>query len=503
MPIVEYTNFSGGVNQQIGPVVSDHGDGQALLYAEDAKNFEMSTTGLLKFKGYDNVLSSALSGTPTITGIFEYNNAGTLELIVCANGKVYKISGSTASQIYTGHTAGYYYQAVTYKDVLILCNGQDTPLYYDGATCTTITFTDPNSIWNSAKPKGAAVFRGRIFYWTDTKVYTPKPNTYNDFNNNDSSVDGFVVDSGYGGKISCCKPLTDDSLIIYKEKCIRRLSGSAPFGQPDQFVIRPVSDDVGCIAPRSVVQVGLDHYFWSERGPRRLQTVQAYGDVEISQPSYYIPTLLGDVTWSSAQNISAVYDPANGKILFSYPKSPSTTNNNVLSYDVDTQTNEPRYDGITAAVLGYYNRTVYHGNFSGQIYIHGTINSYDGSSIESYWKSKYIAHSGIGTLKRYRRLVLFSEADGTGDITVRWTVLQRGVPYVQTGTASIDNASNAWDSAVWGTAVWSVGETAVFHIKNLGKGSALKLEFLNTSATQRPIIRQVNVEYEVFGTNRG
>jgi hypothetical protein len=362
---------------------------------------------------------------------------------------------------------------------------------------------DPQSIWTSATPKGVCVFRNRVFFWDDHKIYTPKPGTYDDFNNNDNTVDGFYIDRGYGGKITHVKPLTDDSLIIYKERCIRRLSGSAPFGQPDQFIIRPISDDVGCAAPRSVVQVGLDHYFWSERGPRGLRTVQSYGDVEIVQPSYLIPAIVDKVNWTQVENICSVYSPVDGKVIYCYPTGASTTNSDCLVWDADTQTNEPRGQGISAACLALYNRQVIHGDYAGQLFTHGNINSYDGGDIAAFWKSKYIAHNGIGTLKRYRRLVLFAEGEGNADITVRWSVLQRGAAYTQSGTVSIDSTDNAWDSGLWGTAEWSTAEAAVFHLKNLGRGSAFKLELLNTSATQHPVIRQITLEFEVFGTNIG
>ena len=504
MPIIEYTDFSGGINQQIGPVITGSTQQQGMFYADDAKNFEMSQNGILKYKGYAKLLNSALSGTPTITGAFEYfTSAGVRELIVCAGGKVFKVSGGSATQIYTGHTAGYFYQGTTYKGTLILCNGFDVPLQYDGSTCTTITFIDPNTIWDDARPYGMVVFRGRCFYWDDTKVYTPKPDTFNDFNNNGNTVDGFVVDQGYGGNITRLQPLTDDALIIYKQRCIRRLSGSAPFGQPDQFTITPLSDDVGCLSGRSVVQVGIDHYFWSERGPRRLQTVQAYGDVNISQPSYNMPAILETVNWSYASNICGVHDPNTGRVWWSYATGASTTNSDIVVLDTDTQTIEPRYTGITAASICYFNRQIVHGDYGGLVYNHGTTNAYDSASIESYWKSKYIAHNGIGTYKRYRRLTLYSEADGSGDVTVRWTILRDGVPIAQNATASVDAGANSWDTGLWDSAVWSTSETKVFHIKNLGRGTAIKLELFNTSAVQRPLIRQINLEYEVFGTNRG
>jgi hypothetical protein len=190
-------------------------------------------------------------------------------------------------------------------------------------------------------------------------------------------------------------------------------------------------------------------------------------------------------------------------VIFAYATGSSTLNNEVLQWDADTQTHEPRGQGIQASSLGLWNRQVVHGNATGMPFIHNTQTSYNGSSIESYWKSKYVAHGGIGYLKRYRRLAIFAEGEGSADITVRWSILQRGAVYTQNSTVSIDSTTNAWDSGTWGSAQWSTAESSVFHIKNLGRGSAIKLEFLNTSDTQRPIIRQVTLEFELLGSNMG
>jgi hypothetical protein len=252
-----------------------------------------------------------------------------------------------------------------------------------------------------------------------------------------------------------------------------------------------------------VVIVGQNHVFWSERGPRTLNSVIREGDVEISQPSYSIPQLVSQVNWSQIEQLCAVYEPINGKVIFAYASGSSTINNEVLQWDADTQTHEPRGQGIQASSLGLWSRQVVHGDALGMAYTHGSQSSYNGSAIESYWTSKYVAHGGIGLLKRYRRLALFAEGEGSADITVRWSILQRGTVYTQNSTVAIDNTVNAWDSGTWGSAEWSTAESSVFHLKNLGRGAAFKLEFLNTSATQRPLIRQVTLEFEVLGSNMG
>ncbi len=165
-----YTNFAGGQNNFAGvaanPIILDNGQTEALMFAESSQNWEMSEAGLLKHPGDIAVITTPEDAI--VTGEYDWNG----EHIVTKNGKVFTVAGAVETQIYTGHTADKYYQFTEWDDgagteVLVMCNGTDVPLYYDGTTCTTITFTDPDSIWNDARPKGAEVSQGNILFWGD------------------------------------------------------------------------------------------------------------------------------------------------------------------------------------------------------------------------------------------------------------------------------------------------------------------------------------------------
>lgn len=513
MPYDEMTTFAGGVHSRVRSIWSPKDQQQALFFWDDAENWDLSEEGILKFKGWEAALSSALSGTPKITGIFEYKSGGTSTLVVCADEYIYTVAAGTPTQVASGQTVDAYYQASMWNDgtddILILCNGADTPVAYNGSTCSTITYTDPSSIWDSATPQGITVFRDRVFYWGDPtypyRIYTPAPGTHNDFDNSNNTVDAFDVEPGYGGVLTGLRPLTNDLLIIYKENVIRRLSGTAPFASGgDQFSISVVTDEVGCVAPRTIVQVGADHYFLGKNGMRQLKPVQSYGDLDHLQPTYPIQDKINDLNWTYnvIKNACAAYFQPDNHIYLCVPDGANTTNNKTYVYDTITQGITPR-SSLSASVITEYNRTLYHGDYAGLIHSHGGANGANGATIAAFAESKWMAHAGLAYYKRYRRIVIFAEGEGATDLTILYKVLKRGEDMTTASTESIQGGNSLWDVGKWDEMVWAAGSQAVFEIKNIGRGKALKLRFENTSASQRPVIRQIGIEYDVFSAVKG
>jgi len=508
-----YKDFSGGLNTLVGPLIIDDGKGSGLFYADDAQNFQMTPSGLLKFPGFTSILNSALPGP--IDGIFGFRVSGTWNIVACSAGKIYTISAGTATQIFTGNTGGYGYQAIATNGILLLLNGKDVPVVWTGSgSATQMTVTDPTSIWDDFRPQGCTEFRNRLWFWGDStrpdQLLTPSPGTYNDFDNSQGTVDGLLIAPGMGGAITGVKALRDDYLVIYKEYATRRLAGSTPFGGADPFQVYHISDELGCASPGCVSQVGFDHYFLSQSGLKKLSQVLSTDNIDAADPTFIIQDavqLWGFGTSLMPKSVMA-FDQINNRLVLNVPGSAASTANDItFDYNVATNTNEPRGGGFNASAIAYINGQVYHGDYSGNIYLHGGINSYNGAVMPAFWRSKYVAHSGIGALKAYRRLVIYAEAAGypdlSADIVVQWNVVRRGVPFSYTKTETDASGGGQWDVSQWDQAVWAAGNGSVFEIKNLGKGKAIQLQLTNNSASQLPKIREIDLYYDVFGNSRG
>jgi hypothetical protein len=519
MPVIELTDFSGGVNSRISPIWQPSTN-PALPFA-DADNFELSENGIIKYPGFSAVLSSAISGTPTVTGIFTYKSGLTLTKVVCCGTKIYTVSGATATEIKASQTADALYQSKMWNDgtndILLLMNGVDKVVVYDGTTASAFAETDPSGIWDDARPQGAEIFNNRLVFWGDPthphRLYFPRPLSptdgeagYDNFDDAEETAGAIDVAPGYGGKLTGVKTLTDDLCILYKEEAILRMTGYSLFiDSADPITIKGLSAEVGCIAPLSIIQVGNDHYFMAKNGVRQLRPVEAYGSAEHLQPFYNIPDEVDAINWDSASaysKIVAAYDQAKNQIYFAVPTGSSTTNDKVYVLDTVTRSIDPR-SGFSPSVLAVHDRALYHGDYDGQLFLHEGTNNYDGEAVEAYAQTKWICPQGIGFYYRFKKLMMFIEGEGETNLVIQWEILKRGQRVTESDTEEVVGGGDVFDTALFDTATFSSGLQNVFIKKMLGRGHGIRFKFINNEESQRPKIRRIFLEYDVFSTKKG
>lgn len=511
--IASFTNFGKGISQKTPPFANiENGLAEdfGMQVAESANNVIMRVDSLEKFPGYSTELSSAIIGTPTITGVYEYKKTGSgaaTYTIITAGTKVYTKSGSTLTEIYSGITADLLVSFVTFNNVCIMMNGSEL-LEYDGTTCQAITMDDPDNIFDTAKPKYAALFRNRIFYTGDntypSRVWTPRPGSYNNFDNTLSTVDAFDVSVGDGEKITGINPLSKDLLVIYKQGSIHRLSGSNPFGfSADIFRLEEITREIGCIAPHTIKQVGRDHFFFSTDGLKRLSIVNDYGDVVSADPTYKIQNTINTINYSESviEGAFTEYYKQEQLLYLHVPMGAGTTNTQTIVHDVVTGANMLR-DGITASCGAIVNREYLTGGYDGQIYQQHDSNGYDGDSITSSWESKWIPLAGLHNKKEFRSLRIFFETSGISSIIVQWKLMTpEGLTKVYSKTSESASA-DVFDVGLFDTMLFDAGGNPIFKKNRLGRGLAIKLKIINNNANEPWKVSRIELGYVVLGRAR-
>jgi len=492
---VPLDDFSTGVSERasifadmINPLSPEYGVKAALA----SKNVKMDKDGIESCKGYREVLTSALADM--ITGEYEYILKGLTTQrfhLVTAGTDLYVVSGASATSIYSGLTPDIPCNFITYNGVVIVMNGIDDMIEWAGSgSAVPVTVNDPNTIFDNGHPAFAEIFRNQLFYSGDPvdpyKIWKPAPGTHNDFDNTLGTVDGFLVGAGDGQAITGLKALTNDIMLIYKENKVLGLSGSSPFGsEGDPFTIREVSSNIGCIAPKSIVSVGKDHFFLSSEGFKSFSTVQQYGDIQDGDPMYKLSRYWETInrTESALSKAFATYIPSEKTIYLHLPSGASTQNDVIFTYHVLTGTTGIR-TGITAACGAMVNGKYYTGGYTGQVSEQLFGHTYgESGAIETSWESKWLFYSS--SKKIFRNLQLYFDSNGTAVLQIQVQVMKmNGEIVTVTKTASGVETTDVFDVALFDISAFDAGGASVFKMNNVSRGRAVKVKIINNAANQ-------------------
>jgi len=505
MPNVYYSDFSGGVDTRQSSIVIAN-DSAGAVICENANNLYLTDAGLRAMGGYYSLLTTLMGAEPE--GLFTWNGANGQELIACGNGKVYRVNGVTLTQLYTGATAGGFYTACYYANNLVMCNGLDLPLVYNGTTVTVPTLTDPKSIWGTTKPQYCDSYGGRIFYgWTanDTsRVWTPVAGTFLDFGNDGSGnpkpYDTFPIDGA--GEITGLKAYANKILAVYKTSSIRAISGTTPADGTNPFFKFVVQDAIGCISPRSLVAINNAHWFLSSGGVIKIEPTQTQAGTSASTVTYPIRDYFKTInnTRSVLNKNVAVYDEKNGQYILVLANANVNTAKTWLEIDTITGANQFRNELAQVSCFTYFNNNVVHADATGQIYNHFNTTTANNVVFPLLWESKFIAHGSLLQGKKYKSLAIVADVQSQGVLLVEITL--QGDYNNQTFSyplnMGMNNANSLWGTAIWGTSIWSGYKGTIAPLNGIGSAKAIKIKLTSTQGL-RLNITGIELNYSYIG----
>lgn len=172
-----------------------------------------------------------------------------------------------------------YYQAVEYKsqNVLVIVDGKTRPKKYNGTTLTDITAAPNMSKW-------VTVYANRLYMAGDPS----NPNTlyYNALRKVDdwttvNDAGSIIIETNDGQSITALTTYVNH-VVVFKSNSFHELYGTGP----SNFRLVDGSNTVGCIAGRTLAEVG-DALFWLGHNG-----VYQYGGGKI--PDYPISTAIND-----------------------------------------------------------------------------------------------------------------------------------------------------------------------------------------------------------------
>jgi len=140
----------------------------------------------------------------------------------------------------------------------------------------------------------------------------------------------YRIASGGADYVVALQPFTEDNLVVFNRNTIHLVRGVS--GALESTTVQEVTREVGCLARRSVVQVGNQILFLSDNGVYAMTFEDLYNlrgaTIPLSEP---INPLIKRINKDYAKNCVAIYH--DNRYYIAVPLDKSTENNAILVYN--------------------------------------------------------------------------------------------------------------------------------------------------------------------------
>lgn len=327
--------------------------------ATELVNLDIQRDGLLiTRRGTSGLFGGALvANSADIQGLLYYSTPSMSLLMAVNDGSDYgqptyfSWDGSTWTQLTAGHT-----ELPTDDSVQVnIVQGIDMGYIADGIK-GLITFD--GTTLSAFGTGGSNPPIGNIMVWHTNRLFIAGTPTAPDQLAASDYLDGTHFDlQNYSIRVGADEsdPITglaswiDFNLVVLKRNSlwVVRTDPQIDTGQPyaGTWQTQVVHRTIGCVATRSVVQVGQDVWFLSDSGVRSVRRTIATDQNEVTEPiSFPIQDVIDRINWSEAHKSCAVF--WNNRVMFSVPLDSATAPNTVLVYNTLTQSWSGTWTGL-------------------------------------------------------------------------------------------------------------------------------------------------------------
>ena len=489
--------------------------------ATTLQNYEANIAGgYRRMSGFAKYDSTALTGSGQVLGI---TTLGT-NVIACRGANVEYGSGSGWTSITTGRTSTgrYHFDKfnLTGTEKIIMASG--TTGTNPAATWDGSTYTLMNGALGSGEgtaptnPTDVVEHKDHFFYLQGNTITVSAPFVPNDFDPANGAMEFIVPDTGV--KLKSFR----DELYIFCAKSIYKLIGD----NRENFAIKDVADDIGCVSGWTIQEVGGDLIFLSPDGLRPVSGTARIDDINLSSISKQVQERIRGLDesnyvfssnlirnksqyrlwWSArddaASGISLL--EANSPGLIAVLKGAAGAEGTGWEYS-DMKGIKPSYaasDYISGA------ETVLHGGFSDG-FVYKQENSvtgigFGGGTIPSVWRSSDIIMQDSGIRKRPKHITLNVEWEGyvapSLDVEYDFGNTAIAQPASYTITTPTHISTYGFSSTTYGgVSVYSLDPMGLDRMWVEGSGFAVALKITDTSTNSAFTILGFQIEYTEGG----
>lgn len=487
MQTFHFFENTSGMNLRFNDLTLSEGEAEEIINLHATTRGSWSSNNI----GYINLNNTTLAGGSAVTALYEYITLAGLSYLMAVSGtKLYTFEPSlgTANELINTLTANKRMNFVTFKGLLIGCNGANAPVKWDGINpvanlggwAPIIAGITPGN------PSISEIFANRLIFSGDSNnpslLYISELENAENFTptTGATSAGAIQVSPGDGEKITALKTLflpatNEEILVIFKENSTYLLTGN----DADTYTLQKVSDEFGAVSHLSVVLVGNELIFLSKEGVTSLSTATAQGNISTNFLSDRIRPQIDKLNRLKLQESFAVHLRNRQEVWWFVPDGSATQNQTVLVYNYGVNRAWSKRTGITAACGTVMNGNLYTGTYTGIVQQQLKGNSYNGQSIPWTYRTGFQNFSEPRLRKRIKDIELFLKQISNVNVTVNmyWD-FKRSSSNRQSRVLQVipDASSSIYNSAVYGQDTYNVSGTSIFKFIPAGSGKYFQLE---------------------------
>jgi hypothetical protein len=375
-------------------------------------------------------------------------------------------------------------------------DGANPPMKWDGTTYTMLNSAPADVVG----AQHIAHFKEHMFLGKGDKLYFTSPYTDDDY----TAANGSGVLSV--GTTITALIVFREQLIIFGEKKIKRLVGNTL----SDFVLQPITENVGCVASDTVQEVGSDVMFLGPDGLRLLTATDRIGDFGLAVVSKVIQKEMTELINNTSSFASTVVKNKSQYRLFGY--NSAYTSENALGI-LGTQTLGDQTTAISWAELrgfkvyvadnNYKDRveSIVFANETGYAYRMESENSFDGENIQAIFYTPFVPITDPSIRKAIHKLNLYTDPQGGLNISLNLKFDFDEIGIIQPDTIALGNtAGNSfiYGAATYGSGAYGTKLKKIFTTQTVGSGFTVSLQFVSNNTLSPYSLDAAILEYASF-----
>ena len=380
-------------------------------------------------------------------------------------------------------------------DEVMITDGINPAAVYNGTTYTQVTHANA-----PAAPKISHTFKNHMFLSGDstepTNLWFSAP--YDEYDYSPANGAG-VINVGF--PIVAIKSFRD-ALYVFGSNNIRKVVGN----NVADFVVQEVTDDLGCMATDSVIEIGGDLLFLSQDGLRPVSGTDKIGDVNLETVSKDIQSVFTDIVFDvDLEGLNAVVIRQKTQFRFFFKAADSQgiiggfrQQQGGLAFEYG------QLLGIeaTCAASGYIGQYefVLHGDSNGKVHRQERGNSFDGNDIFSVYQTPYIHMQDPEQRKIFYSVNTYLRSEGDNEI-----IMSAVYDYEDFNTLSPTNytlttagAAAYYNEALYdSTAIFDGNPSPVQSVNISGSGKAASFKYVTNDTNASHSIQGLVVTFGV------